>query len=849
MTVDPFDGSATSTADRRWFLLSVFLTAGSIIALQIMVMRLFSIAAWAHFGSLVISVAMFGFGLASAIMCLANDLFQRHGIRLARIGFLLLGPAIVLGNVAAQQAQFNPIFLLADSSQSSRLLFNFASYALPFLIAALLLGIAFATGRQRFQLTYAADMIGSGVAGIACLLLMAWVPPDFLLIVPLVLGWGSALSWFAMQRDRRGQLLVTLTSALAVGLMVALPQIQVSPYKGVSYAAKFPDARRLHHAYGAHGLLEIYASSYFHFAPGLSDMASLSMEELPGNTYLGLYLDSDGPIGIMKELKQDHRAYYGFLPLSMPYLVRPNPEAVFVVQFGGGISTRVALESGAAQVKVAEGNPMILDAFAVPEIRQFTGDILADHRLKIVPMDGQLYMRSTSERYQVIDLSLADSTGLSNPGGFAVSEKYLYTKESMVAYMNALAPGGVLAVTVWNKENPPKSTLRLFATLAEAGEQVAGEHSRNAFYAVHVPLSTTTILFKKGGFTPEELARLDDYSERMAFGVIYRPGERFTGDGTAVMNRFTRSILEEENPDTPEGPLGDDEEIDISVTAIYRLLLDRMIHGEQPELIRSYPFDITPLTDDRPYFSGYIRLKDLSRFASRLEAISDEWGYLLLWFTLGQAALAGVLLLTLPLLFGWRAIFGPQPGKFGILGYFFALGLGYILVEIALIGKFIAVLGNAVISTSILITGMLLSTGLGSLVSSRYTEQVRTVMPRIFLAIVGMLVFYGVALDPLLPVSGSLGYRIGICVLLLAPLAFLMGFPFATGMSWLARLGKEHFFLWAWGINGMFSVMGAVLVPIVAVSLGLSANLFLAAALYLLAWPCLLALLRPLVRE
>ncbi|MBF0273372.1 MAG: hypothetical protein HQL98_15085 [Magnetococcales bacterium] len=832
-------------------MLAVFLIAGAIIGLQITIMRLYAISGWAHFGSLVVSVAMFGFGFASTVMCLGRGLFERRIEEIARLALLLFGPLTVLGNVVAQNAQFNPIFLLADNRQILNLIFNLLAYAAPFLVGAILLGICFLAGRHRFQLTYAADMTGSGVTGLLCLAAMDWLIPEHLLLLPLLLWWGGALAWFRAWEDRRSPWLVSLSGVVSLLMLFLLPQLQVSPYKGVSYAAKFPDAQRLYHAAGAHGLHEIFGSSYFHFAPGLSDMASLTMGELPKNTYIGLYVDSDGPIGIMKAIPPEQNDYYRFLPMSMPYLLHPQPESVFVVQFGGGISTRVALAGGAKHVTVAEGNPMIPKAFSDDAIRTFTGNLLGDPRLTLAPMDGHLFIRSSKQHFQVIDLSLADSTGLSSPGGFSVTEKYLYTRETMAAYMNALEPNGVLAVTVWNKEDPPKSTLRLFNTLAAAGRATAGELTPNSFYVVQVFLSTTTVLYKKGGFTAEERAKLDAHAREMAFDVVYRPGERFQGDAQALLGGFRQVVLggkitptatpDADNP----APEAEEEGPDLSVPSLYRLMLDRMMYNEKPDEILSYPFDISPLTDDRPYFAGFVRLNDLFSFVGRLEVISDEWGYLLLWLTLGQSAMAGALLLSMPILFGWRTIFAPQPGKLGILGYFAALGLGYILVEVALIGKFISALGNQVISTSVLITGMLISTGLGSLASGRIVERASAIMPRIFLAIAAILTLYGVALETWLPVIGTLSWRTAACILLLFPPAFLMGFPFATGMSWLAKLGKEPFFLWAWGINGMFSVMGAVLVPIIAVNVGLSANLYLAGILYLLAWPCFFALLKP----
>ncbi|MBF0176072.1 MAG: hypothetical protein HQL63_04390 [Magnetococcales bacterium] len=831
--------------------MAVFLIAGTIIALQITIMRLYAISGWAHFGSLVVSVAMFGFGLASTIMCLGREAFEHRIELIARLALLLFGPVMVLGNVVAQSAQFNPIFLLADVQQAFNLAINLFAYAAPFLLGAILLGICFLVGRNRFQLTYAADMTGSGITGLLCLAAMHLLLPEHLLLLPLLLWWGGALAWFHAWGDRRAPWLVSLSGVVALLLLFLLPQIQVSPYKGVSYATKFPDAKRLYQAAGAHGLLEIYGSSYFHFAPGLSDMASLSMGKLPENAYVGMYVDSDGPIGIMKALPREQADYDRFLPMFIPYLLKPQPERVFVVQFGGGISTRVALAEGAKHVVVAEGNPMIPKAFASEAIRSFTDNFLADPRLTLAPVDGHLFMRTNKQRFQVIDLSLADSTGLSSPGGFAVTEKFLYTREAMTAYMDALEPGGVLAVTVWNKEDPPKSTLRLFSTMAEAGRATAHELAADSFYVLQVFLSTTTVLYKRGGFSPEELAKLDDHAREMAFDVVYRPGERFQGDARALLAGYREVVLgrggKTTNASDTEEPTSDEEGVDLSVPSLYRLMLSRMMHNENLEEIRSYPFDVSPLTNDRPYFAGSVRLMDLPAFAGRLEVISDEWGYLLLWLTLGQSILAGALLLSLPILFGWRTLFSPHPGKLGTLGYFAAVGLGYILVEVALIGKFISALGNQVISTSVLITGMLISTGLGSMVSGRYEAQAATVMPRIFLAIAAILGLYGFALESWLAMIGTLSWRTVACILLLFPPAFLMGFPFATAMTCLTRLGKEPFFLWAWGINGMFSVIGAVLVPLIAVSVGLSANLYLAGALYLLAWPCFVDLSRPSV--
>ncbi|RUW81983.1 hypothetical protein EOA30_40515, partial [Mesorhizobium sp. M8A.F.Ca.ET.059.01.1.1] len=172
--------------------------------------------------------------------------------------------------------------------------------------------------------------------------------------------------------------------------------------------------------------------------------------------------------------------------------IKEKPKT-FVVQFGGGISTQAALNAGSTSVTVAESNPMTLRAFRDPILRDVTGNIMAEPRLKVIDYDGRLFLANTAERYDVIDLSLADSVGLSNPGGFAISEKYAYTREAMLSYMHALADGGVLSITLWNKEEPPKSVLKLYSTVAEAAGIFDRQSAANDVFAVSSYLSTTTV--------------------------------------------------------------------------------------------------------------------------------------------------------------------------------------------------------------------------------------------------------------------------------------------------------------------------------------------------------------------
>lgn len=841
--------------------LSVGLVAGAVIALQIGIMRVFSVGSWAHFGSMVVSLAMLGFGLASAVMCVRTSWFDKHWRAVAGTMLLLFGPLMVAANLTAQQLPFNAIFLVSDPTQKWRLFANFMLYFLPFLTAAVFLGTVFLKAKKIFGRVYFADLAGSGLCGLLFLLAMYVFPPEDLIVVPLALWFAGSLLWFASLADRRGMVVVAGVALLSVGAHFALPKVfdipklAVSDYKGVSYARKFPDSERVYKNISPFGDLEIYASSYLHFAPGLSDNAAFNLKEMPKNSYRGLYVDGEGPSGIIRQLSDDQTAYFRYLAMIYPYVIKSEPNT-FVVQFGGGISTAVALRSNSKSVTVAEGNPAVLHAFNNdPGLREFTGDILHHPKLTVIDYDGRLFLNHTDQRYDIIDLSLADSAGLSNPGGFAIVEKFSYTREAMQSYMRALAPGGVLSVTLWNKEEPPKSVLKLYTTMAAAARAVDEKSLEQSFFVVSSYLSTATVLYKNGGFSAQEITKLRAHTRAMSFDEIYYPGYKYdTKQTDAVLDGYRNQIFFD-TASLVANATGGEPALEpepgatvVPATTMGRLAWHHLVHGGWDEIAKRYVFDTRPLTNSQPYFAAYVKPGDLTRITDRLELMQDEWGYLLVWATLGIACVAALLLVLFPLIFGWRAIFSHYPGKGGTILYFACLGAGYIMVEVGLIAHFVLALSNPTVSASVLITGMLVFSGLGSYFSERFLGRARSTMPWIFLAIGALLIGYGFLLDIPLGWIGTFpyGWRLLFCFLLILPPAFLMGFPMPTGMTSLAHLHKDHLFIWAWGINGCFSVIGAAIVPLVATSFGLTSVLVVAGSAYLIAIPAFFALLLPL---
>ncbi len=339
----------------------------------------------------------------------------------------------------------------------------------------------FLKSNKTFGRVYFADLAGSGLSGLVFLGAMYLLNPVNLIAAPLAL-WLAAVPRLDASSPARSasRCVFALAGLVAFGRhflaapALDLPRLAVNDYKGASYARRLPEAKKVYESASPFGFLEAYTTSYLHFAPGLSDNAGFNLPEMPANAYMGLYIDSDGPIGVMRHLSAKETAYFRYLPMYLPLRRQEGPGKVFVAQFGGGISTEVALAAGRQGRDGGGGQSR--DPAGVPRRR-----VQVLHRrhslarcMSSTTRAGTSWRRRT-EKFDVIDLSLADSTGLSNPGGFAVVEKFPYTQEAMETYMKALAPGGVLSVTIWNKEEPPKSVLRLYRTMAAASRALDGD--------------------------------------------------------------------------------------------------------------------------------------------------------------------------------------------------------------------------------------------------------------------------------------------------------------------------------------------------------------------------------------
>ena len=420
------------------------------------------------------------------------------------------------------------------------------------------------------------------------------------------------------------------------------------------------------------------------------------------------------------------------------------------------------------------------------------------------------FIARSRDSFDLIQVALLDSFGSTAAGLGSLNESQLYTVEALEAYLQRLAPGGLLAFTRW-VSLPPRDSLRLFATAIAALER-RGVAEPGRSLALIRGWNTSTLLVRNGAFPAAQIVAIREFCRERAFDIAHVQG--MATDEANVFNLLERD--------------------DFFAGA------QALLGPQRQAFLDRYKFDLTPASDDRPYFFHFFKwrtLPELLALRSRGGLPPLDWGYPVLVMALLQAVLVSLLLILLPLaVAGTRQAFAAAPAQLRrrVPGYFLALGLGFMAIEIPLLQRFTLFLSHPLYAAAIVLAAFLAFAGLGARFSARLTPPAR--WP--FAAIATMAAAYAWLLPSLLAEAMGLaqGWKVLLTLLLVAPLAFCLGIPFPMGLGAVAR-GAAPLVPWAWGINGFASVAATLLATLLAIHWGYAAVLLLAAALYgLAAW-------------
>jgi hypothetical protein len=802
---------------------------------EINLTRLFSVAQFYHFAFMIISLAMLGFGSSGTLLAL----FPRFGRRCPSHTLAWLALGYGLTSVGAYMLTnflpFDSFSIAWDRQQVFILLLHYLALSLPFFCSGAGLSLMFVLYPQSVGYVYATNLTGSAIGCLLALLVPSVLGGEGIVWLSALLGGVCAFLFFlAATPSSRvegagcwGNLKAYAIIGMAVGLIgvctfvlvwdpVSLA-LRLSPYKSLSYALQFPDARIIFQRWNSFSRVDVVESDGIRSLPGLSYRYLA-----PPPPQLGLFVDAGQLNPIVRSATAatattaaaatSSLTFTDFLPEAVAYQLRPDANTL-VLNPKGGLALWEALAQGASEVTAVEANPLVVEAVGpgAPARSPYTLP-----QVKPVLEHPRSFVRRKSSHYDVVALALTSPYHPIRSGAYSLAEDYAYTVEAFEDYLARLKPDGVFVVTRW-LQMPPSESLRTFALAVTALERRGEEPARQivAFRGY----ATLTILVKVEPFTSSELAVLRRFTESRAFDWVYAPDI-----SEKEVNQF--NVLDD---------------------PLYYLAFRGLLGAEDRDAwYAAYAFDVMPPTDNHPFFGHFFKW---SQAGQVLAELGKQWqpfggaGYFVLVVLLALALIAAMILILVPLLVvrgGSREEVrssGKPQGMRMFSVYFALLGLGYLLVEIPLMQQFILFLGHPAYSMTSVLFALLLFSGLGSAYARDLEAHGALTLPRALLGLIVVVTGYALGLRPLFAAALGLSLlgRMGVAVLAIAPLGFLMGLPFPGGIRRLEAYASRNI-AWAWGINGAVSVVASVLAALLALSFGFQVVLVGGALCYVGAW-------------
>jgi spermine/spermidine synthase len=758
--------------------------------------RIFSVTMYYHFAFMAISIALFGLSASGVYVFLMRErwrdaptdrLLAAHAIAFSVVTLLALAVLVRLrvglNYTPANIGVMSVMYLMS---------------ALPFFAGGAAVSLAISRLRANVNAVYAADLLG---AGAGCFLLMPALNilgAPGAIVASAFLGAGAAILFADSAAHRRRLTAAALLLALVAG--AGRSAFTVSTTKGHENHAvlfsKWNSFSRIgvyEQPYGAWSLSDRYTGP-------LPETRLMDIDSAAGTQILKF----SGNLKDVCYLQYELTAL-GYRLFGAPNVSPASPFNALVIGPGGGRDLLSALVFGASSVDGVEINPIIVNDVMRDRFREYSGGVYGHPNVHIAIEDGRSFVRRSPARYDIIQASLVDTWAATAAGAYALSENSLYTVEAFDDYLDHLTDRGVLSISRWVFDG-----LRLISLAQEAGARRGWDPADRLAIVQHDKVAT--FLLKKTPFTAAERKTLLDAAASLGFAVLYMPG-------------------------TATPSFGDNRD-DYA----------RLMHApDRRAFYAQYPLDVTPTTDDRPFFFNTTRLRNHAFVAPALRLIGvrveravnpGAWatgGLTALLVLLAISSLLIVLFILGPLAASSRAALGG--GWQRSLAYFACLGGAFMLIEVALLQRFVLLLGHPVYSLTVTLFSLLVGTGLGSVLSRRIGDAH---VKRAAVLACGAVAVVALLWASVLPavvqaaIAWPLGLRIALAVALMTPAGMVMGIPLPAGVRVLSAT-QPQLVAWAWGMNGALSVLGAILAVFIAMNWGFSITLLCGAGLYAVA--------------
>src|SRR6266567_3625063 len=776
--------SAARKTGNRALLAGIGLSSFAALLLELALTRLFSVVLFYHFAFLAISIALLGLGAGGVFAYLKKTWLTRFETR-NLAAWLSVANALLIPFVLDVVLR-TPVSLELSQSNFLRLTVIYIASAIPFFLTGLQFSIIFARESGHIPRLYGADLCGGALACLGIVPLLNFLGgPNTILFAALIAAVAGSV-WATTADVRR----VTLTLAsVLLGLIAA------------NHSGRLLDVVYAKGAFRDPTMVEFSRwNAISRVEVDRQDNAKVIVIDADANTFI---MNSDPKNWQNTSWQRNLMS----APPALVNVLRPHGEYA-IIGPGGGVDVLRAVANGSPDVTGIEINPIIANTIMRDRYADYSYHLYQRPEVHIHVTDGRSFVRNAKQSFDVVQMTLVDTWASTAAGAFALSENSLYTVEAFQEYFAHLKPDGMIAITRWEFQQP-REALRVVSVAMEALHRLGVENPAKNFIVVSegdldedgLPV---VVLAKKSAFSQQEENAIEQHLNRYPNLVaLYRPSD--AGD-----NPFS-SLIASNNPSA---------------------------------FARQYAYNVAPVNDNAPFFFFTLKLGQILRPQSLQQGI--DWkvnlGVAVLGMVLIISVIAVVAFLVIPLAARQR-----RRERWVRLLYFVAVGLGYIMVEIAFIQRFVLFLGHPTYALTVVVFLLLLSSGAGSLASRRWLGQASSAWLPLTI-IVAALVLYVFILTGLLNALVGLAFiaKLLVSAALLVPLGFAMGMPLPTGLRALSLVSidipesrsnhaGENAVEWAWAMNAASSVLGSVLAMVIAIQFGLNITLACGASAYLAA--------------
>jgi hypothetical protein len=806
-----------------FFYTGVFLISSSTLMLEIIQTRILSVVVWYHLAFFVISLAMFGLTVGAVWVYLRRVRFTEKTLSYDLSyfsGLFALATAICL----SVQMTLAPVI-----SGAMTTLWIWTELAIclsiPFFYSGVVLSLALTRSPFRIGHVYGVDLLGAAIGCLGALLLLNLTdgPSAVLWVAAFVAGGALAFSGSSIGKapDQKPPLHSCLQHRYWIFSILVLCAL-INPHTdhglqplAVKGKFEFP---------GSYLLKKWNSFSRVAIEPvkrGVPVMwgPSPKMFGEPWNVFqMDLNIDGDaGTTAYRFTGNLNDVAFLRYDVTNLAYFL-PDRERVLVIGVGAGRDILSAALFGRKKITGVEINPIFVQLLTrEPDFLNFN-NVARLPGVQFVLDEGRSFLARSQESFDIIQMSLVDTWAATGAGAFTLSENGLYTVEAWKIFLNRLTPRGVLTVSRWYDPRVPDETGRIaslaVATLMEMG---IADPSRHVFLASQGTIAT--LVLSKSPFSASDIETLERTAAEYEHEILMSP-RRVPGSDTLFR----------------------------IVTASDRKSLDAYTS--------SLEYDLTPPTDDRPFFFNQLPLSrpfQALAHAKNVLATGPQGGGVRQGNLV--ATLTLLVLFFISLIFVTAAIVIPLRPALKDVGlavatrgtlYFALIGSGFMMVEIGLLQRMTVFLGHPIYSLAVLLFSLILTTGMGSFLSEKVMLDNRVKITTWAILTGGYLMILPFVLSELFAAfsDANLTARIVLCVISITPAGLLLGFGFPTGMRLIASIDSRPT-PWFWGINGAAGVLASITAIAVSLALGIRATLIVGALCYFLLIPVSLALVQP----